>query len=266
MVLETVLEYEADNDKVGRIKQFESHLIETCKRNNVPLAKHLKDFERDSYIPPPPQKILDLIVAETFLLLANNQEDPHTQNQNEKKLRLPFKRISLVPPENTKSFETVSLDKWRPVSSLNTLASINNKTATEKEVVTDAEAEEAEEILLADLTWDRERIKYVHLQWPGSHLSTTTTRILQGEKTHKKTNMQKKEETKNFLINKTLTQTTNSSSQPQSQGGEEDINLLLKDFYKGDDYEMVGVIFGQQFAAGGCMRMFELLPHLGLIF
>jgi hypothetical protein len=185
----TLLNYEAENDKHTELREFETQLQKLCSRNNVSLTKHMTSF-----IPPPPQKILDLIIQE------HHHQKQRSDVENEGEI-LPFKKINLVPPENTKPFGTVRLKKWRP--------STTSDDDNDKGKKATAVAEKAEEILLAEFTWDREKLKYVHMQWP----------------------QYKKE-------------------------------VTLKNFYKGQDYEMIGVIFGKQFA--GDWRTHELLPHLGL--
>jgi hypothetical protein len=90
-------------------------------------------------------------------------------------LLLPFKKINLVPPENTKPFGTVRLKKCRPAVTTvtsttpintqqreydNLQAKIQNVEENDKEKEATAEAEE---ILLAEFTWDRSKLKYVHI-------------------------------------------------------------------------------------------------------
>jgi hypothetical protein len=196
----TILKYEAANDKVSELKNFETNLKQLCLRNHTQTVVG-KEHVVNLFIPPPPQTILDLIIREhnNNLLIMNvvKEEGEAEEKLSSRSSRLPFKKINLIPPENTKPFQRVRFRKWRPEEES------NNSNDGDK-IVGGGE----EKILLTEFTWDRDKLKYVHMQWP----------------------QYKKE-------------------------------VILKN-YQGNDYEMIGVIFGRQFI--GDWRLNELLPQLGL--
>jgi hypothetical protein len=170
------------------------------------------------FIPPPPQRLLDMIIQQHYNHFLDYGEDdlgPQYDLPN-----LPFKKIQLVPPTNTKPFGKVSFCSWRP--KIDNMDFFSDDGSGED----DDEGEEYSappEILFAELSFDREKLTYVHFEWP--HFEEDV--ILEGEKFYYPYQQQK----------------------------------IPQQYF---DYQMIGVIWGRQFAGDWeGFRQDGLLPHLG---
>jgi hypothetical protein len=232
-----VLKYEAlENDQKSEIlKRFGHHIKELCEKhdqifgttimNNKNLNVHQQQ-QKQVFIPPPPQKILDMIIQQHH----NHFIDDLPNGESYDLPNLPFKKIELIPPKSTKPFGKVSFCSWKPslfssplIQKDNTNNMNNLSTRIDEE---EEEEDEEAEILFAELTWNKDKLTYVHFAWP-----------------------QCGEEGEDVILEK--------GWHYYSSGGRREIKTTQS------DYQMIGAIWGKQFV-GDWIRYDGLLPHLGI--
>jgi hypothetical protein len=108
---------EENADKVKILQRFGYNIKALCKNHDhifgttfTSAANH--GTNNLGFIPPPPQRLLDMIIQQHYNHFLDYGEDdlgPQYDLPN-----LLFKKIELVPPTNTKPFGKVSFCSWRP--------------------------------------------------------------------------------------------------------------------------------------------------------
>jgi hypothetical protein len=167
-----ILKYEAleKESKIEILNRFEQNIKDLCITNDIVFGTVTEiNHPRLQFIPPPPQKILDMIIQqhynhfldyECFPLLPTNKRGELYEGAPELP-NLPFRKIQLIPPSNAKPFSQVSFCSWRP-----RLATILSPRALFIASDDESEPEPEAEILLAELSWDREKQIYIKFVWP----------------------------------------------------------------------------------------------------
>jgi hypothetical protein len=236
-----ILKYESleDNaDKVKILHRFGYNLKKLCQMNDQVFGTSYTSAANHGtnnlgFIPPPPQRLLDMIIQQHYNHFLDFDElGPDGQMYDLP--NLPFKKIQLVPPINTKPFGRVSFCSWRPKH--------EDLFFDQKEEDDDSEEDSLSnksppppEILFAELSFDREKLTYVHFEWP--HFEEDV--ILEGEKFYSDYHQQQKKRVSQKIIH-------NKHQPPRF------------------DYQMIGVIWGRQFPGDWeGFRQDGLLPHLG---
>jgi hypothetical protein len=220
-----ILKYESlgSNHKFEILKRFGDNFKYVCeKHDKIFGTKFLKDQKdnliyKQLFIPPPPQKILDILIQQHY----NHFIDELPNGDMQVLPNLPFKKIELRPPLNTKPFGKVSFCSWRP--SLFSSPIIHQNYGVEEDHGQDEEKEA--DILFAELTWDKDKLTYVHFAWPQYE--------------------------EDVILEKGWHYFTSD--------GNQEIKKTQS------DYEMIGVIWGKQFCGEWPINGREsILPHLGL--
>jgi hypothetical protein len=229
-----ILKYESveeNADKVRILQRFGYNIKALCKNHDqifgttfTVAANH--GTNNLGFIPPPPQKILDMIIQQHYNhFLDFGELGPDGQMYDLP--NLPFKKIQLVPPTNTKPFGKVSFCSWKP--KVDNMDFFLSESGAEDDDEEDSASKSPPDILFAELNFDREKLTYVHFEWP--HFEEDV--ILEGEKFYYP--YQQKGVFQQIIHN-----------QPRF------------------DYQMIGVIWGRQFAGDWeGFRQDGLLPHLG---
>jgi hypothetical protein len=233
---EGILKYESleeNADKVKILQKFGNNIKALCKNHDqvfgttfTSAANHASTNNQMGFIPPPPQKILDMIIQQHYNHFLDYDDDLGQPNNGQQVYEglpnLPFKKIELRPPSNTKPYGRVSFCSWRP----------REQYFFDGGEDYDEESLPPPEILFAELSFDREELTYVHFEWP--HYEEDV--ILEGEKFY--------------------------TPPYQRQKGEACPQIHKHPRF---DYQMIGVIWGRQFAGDWeGFRQDGLLPHLGL--
>jgi hypothetical protein len=217
------LKYEAleKESKIEILNRFEQNIKDLCITNDIVFGTVTEiNHPRQQFIPPPPQRLIDMIIQQHYNHFLDYSDDLGLQNGQQMFYdlpNLPFKKIQLVPPTSTKPFGKVSFCSWRPKIDNMDFFSDDGSGEDDDEGREDSTASKSPpEILFAELSFDREKLTYVHFEWP--HFEEDV--ILEGEKFY---------------------------SHPARF-----------------DYQMIGVIWGRQFAGDWeGFRQDGLLPHLG---
>jgi hypothetical protein len=226
-----ILKYESledTADKFKTLKRIGHRIKELCERNDTVFGTTTttttttiaKKF--GLFVPPSPQKILDMIIQQHYNHFLDDMNLGELPN-------LPFKKIQLVPPRNIKPFATVSFRNWRPALQLQPNGFEDNEY---DEIIQDQDrqAEEEEEVLFAELTWDKDKLTYIHFAWPSC-------------------------EEEDVILEK--------GWYYYAAGGGGDSDGCRKVCCK-SDYQMVGVIWGRKFIGDWAeTRQDRLVPQLG---
>jgi hypothetical protein len=225
-----ILKYESleeNADKVKILKRFGHNIKALCEKHDqvfgttftVGKNGNRAHGQQQLFIPPPPQKILEMIIQQHYNHFIDNL--PNSKEVYDLP-NLPFKKIELRPPSNTKPYDQVSFCSWRPREQY--FFDGGGEDYDEK-------SPSQPEILFAELSFDREKLTYVHFEWP--HYEEDV--ILEGEKFYTPPYQQK-------------------GACPQ-----------IHKHHPRFDYQMIGVIWGRQFAGDWAgIRQDGMLPHLGI--
>lgn len=236
-----ILKFEAagSSERVAIIEKFGHNIKDLCERHDNVFGTQFSCAKGDRqglFIPPSPLDILSMISEQHYnhfidLLPTNGCGRVVYDLPN-----LPFKKIQLRPPTNTKPFAHVSFCSWRP--SLCSSPTILKASAAASDVVEEStnlinqDVREEADILLAELSWDRDKLPYVHFSWPQF-----------GEK--------------NVILEKGWKYYNNNNNDDDEDDGHQEFGTTQ------NDYQMTGVIWGKQFI-GDWISFDGLLPHLGI--
>jgi hypothetical protein len=160
-----ILKYESlENVQKSEILQIFGYKIkELCEKNDqifgtrfTTATDNNTHHPQSVFIPPPPQRILDMIIQQHYNHFIDDLGLKKGEGMHDLP-NLPFKKIQLVPPANTKPFGKVSFCSWRP----SLFSSPTIHTAEDSEDI-----EREADILFAELAWNKDKLTYVHFAWP----------------------------------------------------------------------------------------------------